>query len=313
MDHCVPHVSVLYDQVLLGLHVVPDGQYVDCTIGAGGHAQGILNASSPGGRLLGLDADPVALDISRSQLEPFKNRFILVHSNFVHVKTVAQAHGFGPVDGILFDLGVSSMQLDTPERGFSFQNDGPLDMRLDPSNSLTAAELVNTLSERELADLFFRYGEEPRSRAIARAVVGARPLRTTAQLADVVARAQGRRRGRSGGEKRHPATRVFQALRIAVNAELSHLENVLEDAVSLLKPGGRLAVITFHSLEDRIVKQFVARESRDCICPPEVMVCTCGHSATLVRETRKPIRPSEQEMASNPRSRSAKLRVASKR
>jgi 16S rRNA (cytosine1402-N4)-methyltransferase len=306
MDDQAPHIPVLYEEVLAGLQVVTGGFYVDGTVGAGGHAAGILEASAPDGRLLGLDVDPSALSTSRHRLAPFGDRVTLVRSNFSLIREQIAALGWGPADGVLLDLGVSSMQLETPERGFSFQLVGPLDMRLDPTLSLKAADLVNTLSVRDLADLIYRYGEEPASRAIARAIVAARPLRTTAELATVVARVAKRR-------KVHPATRTFQALRIAVNDELCRLEEGLTAAVSVLKTGGRLAVITFHSLEDRIVKRFFVQESRDCICPPEAMVCTCGHHATVDVLTRKPIRPGEEQVAWNPRSRSAKLRIAAKR
>jgi 16S rRNA (cytosine1402-N4)-methyltransferase len=214
--------------------------------------------------------------------------------------------GWNGVDGILLDLGLSSMQLDTPERGFSFQQDAPLDMRFDPASPTTAADLVNNLPQDELADLIYRNGEERASRRIARAIVKARPLQTTRQLAAVIETVLPRK-GRI-----HPATQTFQALRIAVNRELERVENVLPQAVAILKPGGRLAIISFHSLEDRIVKEYFRRESRDCICPPRQPVCTCGHKATLKEITRKPITPGEAEIAANPRARSAKLRIAEK-
>ncbi len=300
------HVPVLYEEALAGLNIVPNGSYVDGTVGAGGHAAGILRASAPQGRLLGLDRDPCALEISRQTLAAFGDRVTCIHGSFAELKERVDAQGFGLVDGVLFDLGVSSMQLSDPDRGFSFQQEGPLDMRFDPNSKRTAADVVNTLSERDLADLIYRYGEEPAARAISRAIVAARPLHTTAQLAQVVLRAV-RQRGR-----RHPATRTFQAIRIAVNNELEILEHGLEAGLAVLKPGGRLAVIAFHSLEDRIVKVFFAREARDCICPPEAAICTCGHRASVVRETRKPIRPSAKEIAGNPRSRSAKLRVVTR-
>ena len=306
MEHGAPHVSVLYEQVLSALNVVPGGRYLDGTVGAGGHAAGILEASAPDGRLLGLDADPKALEVSRRMLTRFKARVLLAHSNFACLEEKASGLNFVPVDGVLFDLGVSSMELSSPARGFSFQCEGPLDMRYDPAQTRTAADLVNTLPERDLADLIYRYGEEPASRDIARAIAASRPLRTTSELVEVIARVV-RRRGRI-----HPATRTFQALRIAVNDELGKLEQGLVAAVSVLQVGGRLAVISFHSLEDRIVKTFFAQEARDCICPPEALVCTCGHRATLEVVTKKPIRPSSREIARNPRSRSAKLRIAVK-
>ncbi len=316
--HITSHVPVLYKEALIGLNVMPNGYYIDGTVGAGGHAAGILDASAPDGCLLGLDLDPTALEISRQRLAPFENRVTLVHGSFANLKEVVDAHGFNQADGVLLDLGVSSMQLADPERGFSFQREGPLDMRFDPGALRTAADLVNALRERDLADLIYRYGEEPAARAIARAIVAARPLRTTTQLAEVISRTvrrSGHRTfgGRSAAGQRHPATRTFQAIRIAVNDELENLERGLDAALSVLRPGGRLAVITFHSLEDRIVKSFFAREVRDCVCPPEAMICTCGHRATVDRVAKKPIQPGTREISRNPRSRSAKLRVVAKR
>jgi 16S rRNA (cytosine1402-N4)-methyltransferase len=254
-----------------------------------------------------LDVDPQALHLAQERLSGFGERAILFESSYVTLKEQLDAIGWGAVDGILLDLGVSSMQLDTPERGFSFQTDAPLDMRFDPKNPVRAADLVNSLSEDELADLLYQYGEEKRSRQVARAIVRARPLETTRDLAEVVARAT--RGGRPG---MHPATRTFQALRIAVNGELQAVKEVLPQAVDALRQGGRLAVISFHSLEDRIVKEFFRRESRDCICPPRQPVCTCGHKAKLVEVVRHPVQPQPEEIAENPRARSAKLRVAEK-
>jgi 16S rRNA (cytosine1402-N4)-methyltransferase len=305
------HVPVLYEETLAGLNIVSNGSYVDGTVGAGGHAAGILRASAPQGRLLGLDRDPCALEISRQTLAAFGDRVTLVHGSFAELKERVDAQGFGQVDGVLFDLGVSSMQLSNPDRGFSFQQEGPLDMRFDTDARRTAADIVNTLPERDLADLIYRYGEEPAARAISRAIVAARPLYTTAQLAQVVLQAV-RRRGRRAAGRRHPATRTFQAIRIVVNNELEILERGLEAGLAVLKPGGRLAVISFHSLEDRVAKSLFAREARDCVCPPEAMTCTCGHRASVVRETKKPIRPSVNEITENPRSRSAKLRIVTR-
>jgi 16S rRNA (cytosine1402-N4)-methyltransferase len=278
---------------------------VDGTVGAGGHAWGILQESSPDGQLLGMDVDPRALEIAGKKLEEFDKRWHLVQASYVHLKEQLGVLEWEKVDGILLDLGVSSMQLDSPERGFSFQTEAPLDMRFDPEGKVTAADLVNHLDETSLADLIYRFGEERRSRQVARAIVRARPITTTTQLAQVV------RSVTSGGKSGiHPATRTFQALRIAVNGELEALEQVLPQALEVLCPGGRLAIISFHSLEDRMVKRFMRRESRDCICPPQQPVCTCGHKATLRDLTLRPIRPQEQEVRSNPRSRSARLRVA---
>jgi 16S rRNA (cytosine1402-N4)-methyltransferase len=304
MDQAGGHVPVLYDQVLAWLQPRPGGWYVDATLGAGGHARGILLASHPDGRLLGLDADPDALLHASKVLEPFGDRVTLRVANFRQLGAVAGALDIREVDGILMDLGLSSRQLDEAERGFSFAQDGPLDMRMDRSRRESAADLVNTLSEAELSDILWQYGEERHSRRIARAIVAARPLVTTGQLADLVARTVGRR------EKIHPATRTFQALRIAVNEELEALSEALPEARDLLRPGGRLAVIAFHSLEDRLVKAFYRQEARACICPPELPVCVCQHQATLRVLTSKPVRPSADETARNPRSRSARLRVA---
>lgn len=299
------HIPVLFQAVLDGLQVRPGGRYIDATVGGGGHAAGILASSSPDGCLLGLDRDPAAVETAHARLTPYAGRVVLVCSSFGRLAEIARARDFVPADGVLFDLGLSSLQLADPTRGFAFRTDGPLDMRFDPTTGgLTAADLVNELPAEELAALLYRYGEERQARRIVEAIVAARPLHTTKELAAVVEGVVGRR-GRI-----HPATRTFQALRIAVNDELAALEAALPRAVEVLAPGGRLAVISFHSLEDRLVKRFMRRESRDCICSPEVPVCTCNHKATLGLVTRKPVRPTADEIAANPRSRSARLRVA---
>ena len=300
------HIPVLYQEVLRGLQIKPGGRYIDGTLGGGGHAAGILEKSSPAGQLLGIDADPTAIAISAERLAEYGPRVTLVNANFARLAEITSQYGFRPADGILLDLGLSSLQLAGGERGFSFQIDGPLDMRFNPHQGEPASELVNRLSTPDLADILHRYGEERRARRIARAIVAARPIHTTRQLAEVVARAVGRR------GKIHPATRTFQALRIAVNDELSALSQALPQAVELLAPQGRLVVISYHSLEDRLVKQFYRRESQDCICPPEVPVCRCGHRATLEIVTKKPVTPSELELEANPRCRSAKLRIAAR-
>jgi len=258
-----------------------------------------------------LDVDPQAIALARQRLAPFGERAILIQASYTTLAEQIASQGWQAVDGILLDLGVSSMQLDTPERGFSFLSDAPLDMRFDPHNPLTAAELVNRLPIDELANMIYRYGEERRAWQVARAIEKSRPIETTVQLAEIVRKAvlKGSKRERS---KIHPATRTFQALRIAVNGELEALEKTLPQAVASLSPGGRLAVISFHSLEDRIVKEFFRRESRDCICPPRQPICTCGHKATLVEINRRPLSAQSEESAQNPRSRSAKLRVAEK-
>ena len=282
---------------------------MDGTVGAGGHAAGILQASSPDGRLLGLDLDPQALSLATNNLSPFAERVILRQASYATLLEQLATLAWKAVDGILLDLGVSSMQLDTPERGFSFLKDAPLDMRFGPDNLVTAAELVNHLAEGELADLIYRYGEERRARQVARAIVKARPMHTTFELAQVVAAAVSAGRHTRGI---HPATRTFQALRIAVNGELDALQAVLPQAVQALAPGGRLAVISFHSLEDRIVKQFMRREATNCLCPPRQPICTCGHQASLREVHRQPLYPQADEIARNPRARSARLRAAEK-
>jgi 16S rRNA (cytosine1402-N4)-methyltransferase len=282
------HVPVLFQEVRELLAPRDAGRYIDATVGAGGHAAGILQASAPTGRLLGLDADPAALVVAAANLAPFGERAVLVHSNFERLRDVAVAKGFFPADGIVLDLGLSSLQLADAARGFSFQSDGALDMRFNPDEPTTAADLVNSLGEEELADLIFAYGEERAARRIARAIVQARPITTAAQLAEVIERAVGRR-GRI-----HPATRTFQALRIKVNREIEVLQNVLPQIVETLAPRGRVVVISFHSLEDRAVKNFFRA------------------AASLRVLTKHPIRPARAEIVANPRSRSAKLRAAEK-
>lgn len=303
-----PHKPVLYNEIIHALRPARGSRYVDGTLGAGGHARGILQASSPDGLLLGLDVDPQALAVARQVLAEFGDRAILRQATYTRLAAELESLAWDAVQGIVLDLGLSSMQLDTPDRGFSFQENGPLDMRFDPQASTSAADLVNSLPEQELADLIWKYGEEPSARRIARAIVQARPLTTTRQLAAAAAAASRKPPGRV-----HPATRVFQALRIAVNGELANLEKVLPVAVAALAPGGRLAVISFHSLEDRIVKQYIRLESQDCICPPGQPVCTCGHKAALIDVTRHPVRPEAEEIVRNPRARSARLRIAEKR
>ncbi|MCW5874547.1 MAG: 16S rRNA (cytosine(1402)-N(4))-methyltransferase RsmH [Anaerolineales bacterium] len=301
------HLSVLYKETLEALSPKPGGLYVDGTLGAGGHAWGLLEGSRPDGQLLGLDVDPQALALATQRLAPFGERAHIRHGSYADLAQHLASLGWAAVDGILLDLGASSMQFDQAERGFSFQQDGPLDMRFNPAAGRSAADLVNTLPEAELADLLYTYGEERQSRRVARAIVAARPLHTSRELAELVAKALG---GKRTGV--HPATRSFQALRIAVNGELDAVAAVLPQAVAALKAGGRLAVISFHSLEDRLVKQYFRQESRDCICPPSQPVCTCGHTASLRELTRKPLAASQQEVATNPRARSAHLRVAEK-
>lgn len=307
MEEPTPHQPVLYNEIIHLLRPHRAGRYVDCTVGAGGHAWGILQACEPDGLLLGFDVDTYALQLARKHLESFGNRATLVQSSFTNLSKELNSVGWHMVDGILLDLGISSMQLDIPERGFSFRKDALLDMRFDLRNPMRAIDLVNNLPEKELADLLYTFGEERRSRQVARAIVQARPLETTHQLASVVAKTTS-----SGRKRMHPATRTFQALRIAVNQELDALREVLPQAISSLNPKGRLAVISYHSLEDRIVKHYLRNESKDCICPPKQPVCDCGHTASISILTKRPIRPQDGEIERNPRARSARLRVIEK-
>ena len=308
------HIPVLLSETIAGLALKPGSTCVDGTLGGGGHAEALLTATAPAGRLLGLDADPAAIERCQERLARFGERVVLHQGSFRHMAEIASAAGLPAADAVLLDLGISSFQLTATERGFSFLTDGPLDMRMDPAAALTAAEIANTWSQEALADVIFRYGEEPRSRRIAAAMVRARPLNSTGELAEVVSRTLGGKQGK----RTHPATQVFQALRIAVNDELGALVDVLPQIVKLLTGGGRFAIITFHSLEDRIVKQFIQREMRDCICDLDAQIrrnlgaaaCTCGHHATLKAVTKKPVSPTEAEIKLNSRSRSAKLRIA---
>ena len=299
--------------------VRPDGVFVDATVGDGGHALSLLRASSPGGRVCGIDLDPRSLVRAEQRLAGYGLRFTPVLGSYAEMVSLIQGiwGAEARADGVLLDLGISSRQVDATGFGFSFQRDEPLDMRFDPEADIpTAADIVNSWSETQLAAVIREYGEEPRARTIAAAIVRGRPVRTTAQLARVVTEVMGRRTGRNprGGGRRpnriHPATRTFQALRITVNDELNTLSAGLEGAVEVLAPGGRLAVISYHSLEDRQVKNFMAREAAQCICPPGLPVCVCGHRPRLSLVNRRIIRPGAEEVAANPRSRSARLRVA---
>lgn len=308
-----PHTPVLLDEALRHLAVREGGVYVDCTAGAGGHSAAIAEAMGADGRLLCIDRDGEALEFARARLAPYGRRVSFVRGNFRDLDSIAADEGFADVDGVLMDLGVSSIQLDTPERGFAFGLEGPLDMRMDQSSDgMTAADIVNTWDERSLASLFREQGEVRGARRIAKAVLAARPLRSTWDLAKAVEQVAGGARDRT---QLHPATKVFLALRIRVNGELDSLGTALPLARGLLgfgssREGGRLVTIAFHSLEDRIVKQFIARESRDCVCPPRLPECRCDHRATLARLTRRAVRPSEAEVERNPRARSAVLRAA---
>jgi 16S rRNA (cytosine1402-N4)-methyltransferase len=298
------HTPVLLTEVLRALTVQPGGRYIDATLGGGGHAAAILEYSSPGGQLLGIDADPSAIKAARERFRGSRDSILIVNDNFTNLQSICGKYDFFPVHGILFDLGLSSLQLNGSGRGFSFQHDAPLDMRFDPNQKTTAAEIVNTTSEAKLANIIRTYGEESQSHRIARSIINERPVETTEQLARIIEKAVGRR-GRL-----HPATKTFQALRIAVNHELENLEAALNQAVNLLGYEGRLVVITYHSLEDRVVKQFMQREARGCICPPGTPACVCGHTPSLRLVNKKVITPTAAEIRTNPRSRSAKLRAA---
>ncbi|WP_338253579.1 16S rRNA (cytosine(1402)-N(4))-methyltransferase RsmH [Dictyobacter halimunensis] len=323
MEH-TQHVSVMPNEVLTYLQPKPGGLYIDGTLGGGGHTAAILERSAPDGKVLGIDTDSQALARVGERLAEFvaNGRLVLAHGNFSDLAQIVERTSFGGgkgVQGVLLDLGFSSDQMDNPERGFAFSTDGPLDMRLNQASPLTAADLVNGASEQELADIFWRYGEETRSRQIARRIVRERekaPITRTAQLASLIAAGVPHKYGAI-----HPATRAFQALRIAVNGELERLEAVLPQIVDVLEgktkgdeeghgEKGRMVIIAFHSLEDRIVKEYIRREATDCLCPPRLPVCICGHKARLRNLTSKPVTPGELEIASNPRARSAKLRAA---
>ncbi len=306
------HVPVLLQETLEALAIDPAGTYVDCTLGGAGHSSEIAGRLGPQGRLIGLDQDENALKAAGERLAPFGDRVTLVKTNFADIAAVVERLGIGPVSGVLMDIGVSSHQLDEGERGFSFHQDAPLDMRMDRSNPVTAATILNDWSEIDISKILWEYGEEKWSKRIAQFIVKARetePLTTTGQLVDIIKAAIPASARREGG---HPARRTFQAIRIAVNDELGVLERGLEGAINVLKPGGRLAVITFHSLEDRIVKQTFANWVNPCTCPPGLPVCACGKKPRAEHVNRKPITATEAELESNPRSRSAKLRAVSK-
>ena len=314
------HVPVMLEEVLKFLWAAPGGHYIDGTAGGGGHTEAILERTAPNGKVLGIDTDVQALARVRERLaESVSNgRLVLAHGNFAELARIVNEAGFMSIQGILLDLGFSSHQMDNPERGFSFSVDGPLDMRLDQSQGISAADLVNSASEQELADIIWRYGEETRSRQIAKRIVRERAkgaITHTAQLARLAAAGVPFKPGAI-----HPATKTFQALRIAVNHELERLEAALPQMLDVLsasgrdetdgRQAGRMVIISFHSLEDRIVKEFMRREARDCICPPHVPVCVCGHKARLRLLTPKPVIPTFEEVIANPRARSAKLRAA---
>lgn len=301
---------MLLEEVLDALAPRPGRCYVDATLGAGGHAEAILERSAPDGILFGVDQDPQALELAKKRLAGFQNRFQALQGNFSELSSLLPASAQPITGGILADIGVSSMQLDQAERGFSFSKTAPLDMRMSPKTVLTAQEIVNTYDEVQLVRIFSEYGEEHLSKTLAREIVQHRnthPFKTTTDLSEFIAQIY---RDRGKHEKIHPATRVFQALRIEVNDELGHLQRFLDSLPALLAPGARIAIISFHSLEDRIIKQYFQAESKDCICPPRLPVCQCGHQAAFKLLTRKPVEASTEEIKRNPRSRSAKLRAA---
>ena len=305
------HVSVLLQECLDGLNIRPDGIYVDGTLGGAGHSSRIAQRLTTG-RLIGIDRDPVALAAAGERLKPWKDRVTLVHSNFCEIKQVLSDLQIPGVDGILLDLGVSSPQLDDGQRGFSYMADAPLDMRMNGEDTLTAREVVNTWPQEGLKRILYTYGEERYAPQIAAAICRRReeaPIETTLELVDIIRSAMPAAALR---EKQHPAKRSFQAIRIAVNDELGSVEKVMADAIPLLNPGGRLAVITFHSLEDRIVKNAMAEAAKGCTCPPNFPVCVCGKKPQVKLICRKPIVSGEAELAENPRARSAKLRVCEK-
>lgn len=304
------HIPVLKQEVLEGLKIRPDGIYVDATVGMGGHSAEVA-ARLKDGRLIGIDRDPNALKTSAKKLQPYEDRVTLLHGNFTDLKRLLAEAEISRVHGILMDIGVSSPQIDTPERGFSYLREGPLDMRMDPTQELSAQDIIADWDEKQLEEIFWKYGEERWGRKIAQRIVRERhehPIRTTLDLADLIERAIPRRSQKDG----HPAKRVFQALRITVNDELGALQQALTDAMQLLAPGGRLCVITFHSLEDRIVKQFLVEQSRSCICPKELPVCVCHHTPAARIITRKPLTAKKEELERNPRAASAKLRIGEK-
>ena len=301
------HIPVLYKEIIHALQPQSGGRYVDGTLGAGGHARGILEACSPDGHLLGLDVDPQALALARETLAPYEQRAHLVQASYITITKQLAALKWDFVDGIILDLGASSMQFDNAERGFSFMQDGPLDMRFGSNAFQSAEDIVNTYDERDLADLIFRYGEDRDARRIAKAIVMSRPLHSTRELVAVIEKASPRR-----GDRTHPATQTFQALRIAVNEELASVESVLPQAVAGLRSGGRLAVISFHSLEDRIVKDYFREQSKALVNPPYERIYEVERKAIVEIINKKPITASDEEVQGNPRARSAKLRVIEK-
>jgi 16S rRNA (cytosine1402-N4)-methyltransferase len=306
------HIPVLLNEVIAYLNLGPNGTYVDCTLGGGGHTEKIIEKILPGGRVIGIDQDPNALAAASERLSEYGANILFVHSNFYSLKEAIAELGIEEVDGVLFDLGVSSHQLDEGERGFSYMQDAPLDMRMNPQDKVTAEKLVNEFDERQLTKIIKDYGEERWAKRIAQFIVDHRkvqPIHTTGELVDIIKKAIPAGARKDGP---HPAKRTFQALRIAVNDELNRFALALKDSVDILKPGGRVCVISFHSLEDRITKEIFRELARSCICPPELPVCRCDKQKVVDIITGKPVLPGAEELSLNPRARSAKLRVAAK-
>lgn len=307
------HTSVLFDECIQGLSIKPDGIYVDGTLGGGGHSSGICERLSENGMLIGIDRDRDALEAAQKRLERYKCKKYFVQSNYSDIKNVLEQLGIKEIDGALLDLGVSSFQLDNPERGFSYMNDAPLDMRMSQDDDFTAYDVVNRYDIKELKEIITKYGEERWAARIAEFIVKARnekPIETTAELVDIIKAAIPAAARRDGP---HPAKRTFQAIRIEVNDELRQLEYAVDEFCDVLASGGRLCIITFHSLEDRIVKDSFNRRINPCTCPKEFPVCVCGKVGDIEKKSNKPIIPSEQEVERNPRARSAKLRIAKKK
>ena len=300
----IQHIPVMVPEILKYLEVSSGGRYIDCTLGEGGHTKSLLEASNPGGEVLGIDADHEAIEVSKNRLEEYGERFIYDNSNFKNIKKIAMKSKFVPCHGILFDLGVSSLQLDKESRGFSFRRKAPLDMRFSINQTLTAQDVLNTFSESEISDILYQYGEERQSRKIAKLIIENRPLSNADELSDLI-----KKNIRQTNYKINPSTKTFQALRIYINEELNSLSQALEQSLEILGVGGRMAVISYHSLEDRIVKNFFKKESKYCICPPNIPECDCEHFPKLKIITKKPVSPSQSEIDANKRSRSAKLRV----
>ncbi len=300
------HNPVLTNEVIKGLNITPGGRYIDATLGEGGHSTNILIKSDPGGQVLGIDADHEAVSVAQKRVNYSSDKFLAVNDNFKNIRSIAMKYNFSPVHGILFDLGVSSLQLDAESRGFSFRRADPLDMRFSYNQNLSASQIINNYDENELANIIFYFGEEKKSRKIAKTIVRNRPIKSSLELADLICEVIPRKKN----QKINPATKTFQAIRIAVNDELSALETALNESLTVIGEGGRIAVISYHSLEDRIVKNFFKKQSSECICPPRSPVCICKHEKTIKIISKKPIIPSTNEVNNNPRSRSAKLRIA---